>query len=78
MVDGTFLEDVLSEREGATFIYTTGGVVAVVVDASPAASSDRSWHVSLVVKDQWVSFAAPVVPFETVARFLDALVEANQ
>lgn len=78
MAKGGQFEDTLMERDTANFTYTTGGVSAFVFDASPSLALDRAWSVRLVVGNRWVALHAPVVPFEQVAAFIDALVEANR
>lgn len=78
LVEGGLLEEVLSERDAANFTYTYQGVVATVIDNSPAVTTDRVWHVKIVVGEHWVSFIAPVLPFEQVAPFINALIEANR
>jgi hypothetical protein len=75
--EGAFLEEVLQERSGATYEYTGPGFIAVVVDASPSITTDRVWHVKLVHGERWYELVAPVVPFEKVADFINALVGAN-
>ncbi len=67
----------MNERASANFTYTHDTVTAVVIDLSPSAETDRVWYVGLVLDGQWVELTAPVVPFETVSQFLDALIEAN-
>lgn len=78
ILDGATFEDVLNERDSANFTYTSGGVVATVIDGSPTGGQDRVWDVKFVLGKRWISLSAPVVPFEDVANFIDALMGANK
>ena len=68
----------IGQRADSNFLYESASSTFFVRDRSPQVTHDRVWLVRGVVNGRWFSMNAPVVEFQLVAEFMDALVAANR